>query len=55
MINCYNPDLVHYKYLDNPEICGNEDTYKISDNTKHVLNTLLLKSSYVVDFKFDKP
>lgn len=55
MINCYNPDLVHYKYLDNPEICGNEDTYKMGDNTKHVLNTLLLKSSYVVDFKFDKP
>lgn len=55
MIKCYNPDLVQDKCLYNPDFCGNEDTHKINDKTKHVLNTPMLKSSYVVDCKFDKP
>jgi len=54
MIICYNPDLVRNKRIDNPEICGNEDTTRKGDKTKHVLNTAMLKSSYVVDCKFDK-
>ena len=54
MIKCYNPDLLQYKCLNNPGFCGNEDTYKMGDKAKHVLNTSMLKNTYVVEFKFDK-